>query len=95
MEIKTLLSIFLSKSKISFYNSHGGGEIDLIIELPGQLIPVEIKLSSKLKKINTRTIENFMSTFSEAEYAIIVSQADQFFEIKKNIFLIPYQYLLM
>ena len=95
MEIKTLLSTFLPKSKISFYNSHGGGEIDLIIELPGRLIPVEIKLSSKLKKIDTRTIENFMSTFSEAEYAIIVSQADQFFEIKKNIFIIPYQYLLM
>lgn len=95
MEIKALLSTWSPKSKISFYHSHGGGEIDLIIELAGRLVPVEVKLTSTLKKIDTRKIENFMANFPETEYAIIISQTDQYFEIKKNIFVVPYQYLLL
>ena len=94
-ELKALLTTYTPNVKMFFYNTHGGGEIDIILQSPGQLIPIEIKLSSSLKKINTKTIENFMTAFpNETNYAIIISQAEQLIEIKKNIFIVPYQYLI-
>lgn len=94
-EIKMLLSNFLPQTKLFFYNTHGCGEIDLIIDTSEKLIPVEIKINVN-DKINTTTIENFMQTFSkETDFALVLTQADHLIEIKRKIFVVPYQYLLM
>jgi predicted AAA+ superfamily ATPase len=93
-DLKALLSVYAPNTKISFYRSHGGGEIDIVVERPGQLIPIEIKYASGKTKFNTKTMENFLDTFKDADFGIILSQSDQFFELKKRIFVVPYKNLL-
>lgn len=94
-EIKALLSTYMQQVKLSFFRSHGGGEIDLILEQPGRLIPVEIKSTEAMKKINTVTIQNFMQEFKdETEFAIILAQTDEVMEVSSNIFIVPWQRLL-
>jgi len=40
-------------------------------------------------------MENFMDALPEAEKGYIISQVDQVFEITENIYMVPYQYLLI
>lgn len=95
-EIKIILNIFLNAAQISFYRSHGGGEIDLIIEYQNQILPIEIKATSNLKHINPKTLENFLIQFNkEAAFGLIIYLGDKVLEIKPKIYLVPWQYLLI
>ena len=95
-EIKIILNVFLNTAQISFYRSHGGGEIDLIIEYQNQILPIEIKATSNLKNINPKTLENFLLQFDkEAVLGIIIYLGDKILEIKPQIYLVPWKYLLV
>lgn len=95
-EIRTLISVFLPQAKLYFYKTHGGGEIDLIIEYKHFYIPIEIKAQSTIKKIKTKTLRNFMSENSKTtKFAIILYLGDTNIEIEKNIHLISAKSLLL
>ncbi len=95
-EIKALLSVFLNNCKMSFYRSHGGGEIDLILEYQNFLIPIEIKSSSNVINFNTKTLENFMEEHKiQVPFALVIYFGKQILEIKPGIFLVPWESLLI
>jgi len=43
LEVKTLLSAYMPLAKIYYWRTSGGGEIDMVIETNGNLIPLEVK----------------------------------------------------
>lgn len=49
------------------FRSHGGAELDLILERDGALYPIEIKCKSRPTKSDTSSIQSFRQTFPAAE----------------------------
>ncbi len=95
-ELKALLSVYTMGAKMYFYNVHACGEIDLVIEHKGRLLPIEIKSTANIDKINLKTIENFQNNFQdESGLAIIIYLGAELLEIRDNIFLVPWQHLLL
>src|SRR5690606_10333073 len=54
-------------AKPNFYHwrSHGGGEVDLILERDGMYFPIEIKASSQPTKAALRGINAFRNTYPD------------------------------
>lgn len=94
VEIKTLLSIYLPKAKLFFYKTHGGGEIDLLIEYKNSLYPVEIK-SMTQKKSKTRTLQNFLKTFPSSPFGIVLYNGENIVTSEENIFWIPWSQIIL
>ena len=51
------------------WRSHGGGEIDLVLERDGTLYPIEIKAKSHPNKGDTHGLKAFRATYSSAKIA--------------------------
>jgi predicted AAA+ superfamily ATPase len=56
-------------SSVNFYHwrSHGGAELDLLIERDGVLFPIEIKCKSKPKLSDASSIQAFRKTYPKAK----------------------------
>ncbi len=62
-EIMRLSAAMPTPPALTHWRSHGGGEVDLILERDGQLHPIEIKLTTKPGKAETRGIKALRETY--------------------------------
>lgn len=78
----------------AFYHwrSHGGAEVDIILERDGILFPIEIKLSSQPKRGDTRGITAFRKTYPNLKIApgLVIAPTDSFAQISENDYSIPW-----
>lgn len=81
-------------TKPNFYHwrSHGGAEVDLLIEWNGYFYPVEIKGKTNPMKSDATGIEAFKSTYPKLRVkpGLIVAPANSFYAVKKNIYVMPW-----
>lgn len=68
-EIRKLSSILSTAPVLHHWRSHGGAEVDLLLERDGRLYPLEIKLSSKPSRRDTRGIRAFRETYPDLPVA--------------------------
>ena len=95
-DIRAILSVYLPEARLYYYKSHGGGEIDMIIEFKDQLFPIEVKAGEKIRKINTKTLDNFKNNYhNQVKTAVILYTGEQTVRIRENIFLVPWQNFLI
>ena len=94
VDIKALLSVYLPKAKLFFYKTHGGGEIDLVIQFKNSLYPIEIK-SMTGTKAGTKTLENFLQNFPQAPFGIVVYNGEHVIRIHDRIYMVPWNQLLL
>ncbi len=95
MEIyKSLRSLPLLPG-ISHYRSHGGAEVDLILEYAGKFFPIEIKAKSNPDGNDAKGIHSFVTTFPQNSYAsgIIFSNCKIPYKIGENVWTVPYWYI--
>lgn len=64
-----------------------GKEVDIIIELFGVPIPIEVKYQSEITKNDVKGIEAFLTKYSEAGFGILITKDS--LELKGNIVHIP------
>lgn len=74
-----------------FFRTHAGAEVDLLLSLRGELVPIEIKLGSSTP--NTRGLESCMSDL-ELERGYVVTATPQRREIGRGLLLCGLEELL-
>lgn len=81
-------------TKPNFYHwrSHGGAEVDLLIEWNGNFYPIEIKGKTNPTKGDAKGIEAFKETYPKlpVKFGLIVAPADSFYAIKDDIYVMPW-----
>jgi hypothetical protein len=90
--IRGLQSTMVTQLEFSYYRTIDRSEVDLIIEGPFGIIPVEIKLASSVTRQSLKGLENFISD-TRCNYGIIVNRAKRIEMITDQIIQIPVQFL--
>jgi len=68
-EIRKLGSTLGTPPSLYHWRSHGGGEVDLVLERDGRLHPIEIKLTTKPTKGDTRGLMALRATYPKQKIA--------------------------
>ncbi len=74
-----------------FYRTRDKSEIDLVIDAPFGVIPIEIKLGYKIKKGMLTALKNFLKD-TNAHLGILVNNSDKIEFLANNIMQIPAHY---
>ena len=82
------LRFTFSQVKLYYYRTQNGAEIDLIIETPKALIPVEIKSGSSFKKEQLTNLKNFIDEFS-SPYGLIINNGSEVRKLADKIYQVP------
>src|SRR3989338_2314478 len=74
------------------WRSHGGAEVDLLLERDGKFYPIEIKANSRPGKKEGMGIEAFRETYPtlDIQPGLIIAPTDQTYPISEAIFVIPW-----
>lgn len=68
-EIRRLITVMPSKPMLHHWRSHGGAEVDLILERDGVLHPIEIKATERPAPKDARGIQAFRETYPDLRIA--------------------------
>lgn len=68
-EIRKLAGTLDTPPSLYHWRSHGGGEVDLLLERDGRMYPIEIKLTTKPSKADTRGIRALRETYPQLDIA--------------------------
>lgn len=68
------------------FRSHGGAEVDLILERDGALYPIEIKSKSRPTKSDASAINTFRQTFANAQImpGLVVHAGEETYPLDQN-----------
>lgn len=68
------------------WRSHGGAEIDLLLERDGHFFPIEIKCKSKPNKSDLSSIQMFRKTYPNLPImpALVIHAGDESFPLEQN-----------
>ncbi len=90
--IRGLQSTMATQLDFNYYRTIDKSEVDLIIESPTGIIPIEIKLSSTIKRQSLYGLENFISDM-DCQYGILINRGKRVEQITNKIVQIPVHYL--
>ena len=92
MEIVKLSARSATAPRLWHWRSHGGAEVDLLLERDGKFIPVEMKATPRPVERDARGIRAFRETHPSLAHGrgIVVSTAPEAFELRDRIVVIPY-----
>jgi len=78
--------------RIYHWRTHGGAEVDLLLERDGVFIPIEIKSGARITDADTRGIRIFRETYPHLKHGIgcIVAGVEESFELPDGIVVLPY-----
>jgi predicted AAA+ superfamily ATPase len=87
--INHLYQLFTACSMIPFvyhFRTHGGAEIDLVLELNGIYFPIEIKCSRNLSSYDLRSFKSLQESFPDRKIApgLIIYAGDESYLLDKN-----------
>jgi hypothetical protein len=91
-QIIKLSSLLAPAPNFYHWRSHGGAEVDLIIEYNGRFFPVEIKANSRPRKSDARGIGAFRDTYSAYDVmpGLVLAPSEDVFALTDNDFCIPW-----
>jgi uncharacterized protein len=91
-DIRKQCQALSTKPNLYHWRSHGGAEVDLIIEMDGIFYPIEIKAKSHPTKKDTRGITAFRKTYPNLNIGkgLVVAPADSFYAINSNDYVLFY-----
>ena len=75
-----------------YYRTRGGAEIDLILEGPFGVLPIEIKYGRQVELMQLRSLTDFIAQ-NKLPFGILINQADRIEWLTRNIVQIPAGYL--
>ncbi len=74
------------------WRSHGGAEVDIVLERAGILFPIEVKLASQPARNDCRGLQAFRATYPTARIAtaLIIAASPSFHPISENECVMPF-----
>ena len=90
--IKGLQATMLTHWTPYYYRTRSGVEIDLILEGPFGLLPIEIKYGTKVTTQQLRSLEEFIIA-NQLPFGLVINQAKEAYWLNRYIFQLPATYL--
>ena len=83
----------LPRMTLYFWRDHDGREVDWVIKVNGQYIPIEVKWTSTPKFKDLRHLTTFMADY-KAKQGYVICRCAQPLQLSENIIALPWQQLL-
>jgi len=81
--------------EVLFWRTTEGAEVDLVLEIPSKVVPIEVKASANPKLADTRHLRSFLSEYGEsAPHGVILHTGDRAYRLGDRIWSIPIGALL-
>lgn len=90
--IKGLEATLVTNWDVTYFRTKGGAEIDLILDGPFGILPIEIKHGSMVPRRNLTTITKFVKDYN-LPFGIVVNQGDAVRWLSREIIQIPVSYI--
>jgi len=91
-EIRRLISVLSPKPALHHWRSHGGAEVDLILERDGVIYPIEVKIKSRPTRGDARGIAALRATHPELRISrgLVVSASAEMTPLTRDDHAIPW-----
>jgi len=76
---------------IYHWRTQNGAEVDAILDYNGKLFPIELKAASRLSKHDTRGIQAFRKTYSNAQVGIVIYGGREPYRISEHAVAVPWR----
>jgi predicted AAA+ superfamily ATPase len=95
-EIRKLCAAISTPPQFYHWRSHGGAEVDLLLERDGCIYPIEIKVKSAPVKNDTRGITAFRNAYPNLKIApgLVLACCHSFAKISENDYCLPWNAVL-
>ncbi len=95
LDILKTLSIMSSGTGVYHWRSHGGAEVDLILEQNGVFFPIEIKSTTRPSKKDTLGIRSFMNSYPNLRVGegMVIHLGESNFKLTDTVTAISYRFL--
>lgn len=90
--LKGLSDTLVTNWQPYYYRTKAGVEIDLILEGPFGLLPIEIKYGIKTDRTQLRSLTNFVQEH-QLEYGILINQSEKPEWLNEQVIQIPFNYI--
>ncbi|NQY80055.1 MAG: ATP-binding protein [Candidatus Caenarcaniphilales bacterium] len=91
-QIIKVQSVTLYNTDYYYYRTKSRAEVDLIIDAPGALIPVEIKTGSSTKVSKLVALKNFIEEYN-CPYGIVINNSEELDYLSEKIIQLPVNFL--
>jgi predicted AAA+ superfamily ATPase len=91
-EVHTLLAPLARKAKAYHWRIHSGSEVDLVLERDGVLYPIEIKLSSRPTRKDTRGISALRKNYPALDIApgLVIAPVERVEQLSEDDYAMPW-----
>jgi predicted AAA+ superfamily ATPase len=93
LELLKYIRLFSTMIKLQYWRDHSGPEIDYILEINHQYLPIEVKWTETPVVGDTKHLLKFMSEYDCIKPAYIICRASKPMMLDKDIIAIPWQEL--
>lgn len=92
MEVYRLLSCLPMPPAMYHWRSHGGAEVDLLLERDGIFWPIEIRSSTRITPQDVRGIQAFRATYPELRHGagVVIAPVEQVTTLRDNLIVVPF-----
>jgi len=90
-EIVKLTNLLRSRVTFHYFRSHGGAEVDLVLEEGERLLPIEIKATSQVSLKKLSGIRQFLQDFkNRAPFGLVIYTGERPLKLTPNLLLVPW-----
>ena len=90
-EIVKLTNLLRSRVTFHYFRSHGGAEVDLVLEEGERLLPIEIKATSQVSLKKLSGIRQFLQDFKDrAPFGLVIYTGERPLKLTPNLLLVPW-----
>ncbi len=91
-EVRKLSATLATPPNLYHWRSHGGGEVDLLLERDGRIYPIEVKLNSHPSRKDARGITALRDTYPKQNIApgLVIAPTGQFIRLSKTEYALPW-----
>jgi predicted AAA+ superfamily ATPase len=79
--------------RVGFWRTVDGAEVDLVLQTPTEIIPIEVKWTTRPTPHDARHLELFMKHFPKAKRGYVVCRCREVRQLSENIQAIPWESL--
>jgi predicted AAA+ superfamily ATPase len=81
----------VQRPNILHWRTAGGAEIDFVVELPGKLLPVEVKSSVRVSQADARHLRTFLEDYPhDASGALLLYDGEETFWVDRGVLATPW-----
>jgi predicted AAA+ superfamily ATPase len=91
-EIRKMCTLLSPPPLLYHWRSHGGAEVDLLLERDGRLFPIEIKATSRPSRSDTRGITAFRETYPRLRISkgLVIAPTEAVLAVSENDYAMPW-----